>query len=205
MDRSKRPYIWGLAIIFMAIGLWQTRQATSNSTAENPTATGAKSSETASTPSIPATSEAPKDGDAAGDSPTITDPTDIKTTKPMSLGEFRNLTKKTLAGLPTLESLHALDASQVHETPTIMMAAGNSLGQIAQIVHDDPSLKNEGLSFYETCYVKENLPPQIRALCVADHRNLRISQGDGEAWLGSEAKLPANILSLAQEIPSDND
>lgn len=207
MDRNtKRLIVWGLAIACLAVGVWQSRQKTESSAPENAPAASASPAESPAASPSPGASPAASAASAPEASPAAGSAAEpVPAGKPMNLGEFRELTQKTLAELPTTASLHKLKPEEVHETPTLITAAGGALGRIAQIVHDDPSLKNEGLSFYESCYTKDDLPAQIRALCVADHRNLRISQGDQLEWQGSEAKLPSNILDLANEIPADQE
>ena len=119
----------------------------------------------------------------------------------VSLADFTELTQKTQSQLPTLKNLRGLSASEVHGVPEIIQQAGHKLGVIAQALHDNPQLASEAAAFYKNCFHRKDIPVQVRGLCLANHRNLRISHGDRVDWTEQELEAPREVLSLASMIP----
>lgn len=119
----------------------------------------------------------------------------------LSLSEFKEWTQNTLERLPTLTDLRRLKAREVHHMPAILQEAGQNLGAIAQALHDNPNLAAEAASFYKICFGREDLPVQVRGLCLANHRNLRITHGDRAEWTPEELQTPAEVQRLASLIP----
>lgn len=120
----------------------------------------------------------------------------------MTLAEFSELAQKTLLALPTLQNLRGLTNEEVHETPMVLRQAGHDLGEIAQALHDNPALASEAAAFYRTCFTRDDFPASVRGLCLADHRNLRIANGDRAEWTVQELEVPREVLSLALKIPT---
>jgi hypothetical protein len=119
----------------------------------------------------------------------------------MAPEEFRKLSKKVLMTLPKTGALQKLSAEEVHHTPALIREAGQNLGQVAQALHDNPALAGEAASFYKACFLKTDLPVQVRALCLADHRNLRVRGGDRADWTEDERQVHPEIHRLASMVP----
>ena len=128
-------------------------------------------------------------------------PVDASAKNRMDLGEFRELTSKTQGLLPKVSDLRKLGADEVHRTPELIREAGTALGNIAQALHDNPALASEAKAFYQECFQRTELPAQIRGLCLANHRNLRVQNGDRPEWTADEAKSDKSIKNLADKIP----
>lgn len=124
--------------------------------------------------------------------------------EPLNLSAFRELTKGTLSELPTLQDLQNLKASEVHHLPLQLRQAGQRLGEIAQALHDNPNFASEGAAFYQDCFAREDLPAQIRGLCLADHRDLRLAHGDRPEWTPQEMQVPLEVIRLASLVPIAN-
>lgn len=143
----------------------------------------------------PASQATPSVGDAAV---TANEPAKSE----MTLPEFAELVQKTQAALPTLQSLRDLTDEQVHGVPDVIRDAGRDLGAIAQALHDNPHFAAEAASFYRECFAREDVPTQVRGLCLADHRILRMSNGDKVPWTEQELNVPSEVVRLAAQIPT---
>jgi hypothetical protein len=95
-----------------------------------------------------------------------------KQNKFMSEPEFRALTENTLKKIPTISDLRQLHGEAVHEVPQAVLSAGMALGQVAEVLEDNPKLASIGFHFYESCVRNTNFPPSVRALCYANYSNL---------------------------------
>ncbi|NUN04342.1 MAG: hypothetical protein HUU57_01155 [Bdellovibrio sp.] len=126
----------------------------------------------------------------------------LPTESAMSLSEFSELTKTAQKKLPTLQDFKKLKPKEAHTTPLLIQQAGVELGKIAQALHDNPNFASEAVIFYRDCFSRINLPDQIRGLCLANHRNLRLKNGDRAEWNREEVEQTTpEIQDLAQKIP----
>ena len=120
----------------------------------------------------------------------------------MSLSDFSELSQATQKALPTLQDFKSLSSKEAHTTPLIIQQAGSALGKVAQALSDNPHFAAEAAQFYRDCFARINLPDQIRALCLANHRNLRLKNGDRAEWTGEETTHTTDtIQNLAKQIP----
>ncbi len=119
----------------------------------------------------------------------------------LNLENFRELTRTALEKLVPIKQFKDLQSQELHSMPEIMQESGVLLGQIAQALHDNPALQSEANSFYEDCFRQKDLPNQIRGLCLANHRNLRLKIGESGDWTSVEGEMPAEVIRLAGFIP----
>lgn len=122
----------------------------------------------------------------------------------LTKAEFHDLTSAAQKSLPRREAFRKISMKEAHGTPSLMQDAGTILGQIAQALHDNPSLSDEASDFYQTCLARSDLPDQIRALCLANHRSLRLHKGERPDWSQEDIQLTTEtIRDLAEQIPTE--
>jgi hypothetical protein len=115
----------------------------------------------------------------------------------LSGGEFNKLSEQVLAGLPKVSDLQKLKGEEAHHTPMIVSQAGIQVGRIAQAVHDNPALSEDGVQFYKKCATQGDGASSVRALCFAQLRNLETHLGRTVETDG----VPESVQQLAQNIP----
>ncbi len=122
--------------------------------------------------------------------------------RPLDESEFQNFAYRTLNLLPKKSEFKELNAEQVHEMPDLLWRAGIELGKIAKILHDQPALAHRGLAFYEACAGEAEYPTPVRALCVANYRDLSArSKVSSEDFMRT---LPVDVRVLSNRIPQDS-
>ena len=86
---------------------------------------------------------------------------------------FRELTERAFAEIPTVAELQALNPEEAHETPRAIVQAGLAIGNVAAAIEANPEQTLEaGLRFYGECANRDNYPDPIRALCFAKGTHL---------------------------------
>lgn len=116
--------------------------------------------------------------------------------------EFEKLTQKTLQELPVLNDFKKLSQREVHHTPEIIGLAGDKLGLVAEVFDAHPEFAPEAQKFYFKCLSRKDLPASIRALCLANHRNLRVSKGESPEWRVEETRTTSQeVRDLADQVP----
>ena len=130
------------------------------------------------------------------------EPVQVKSLKSWSFEDYKKLMKRTQSELPVLTDFKKLNPKEVHHTPEILNRAGTKLGLIAEVLDANPDFVPIAQEFYQDCLVRKDLPTSIRALCLANHRNLRVSQGDSPDWHEAEIRTTTSeIRELAEHIP----
>lgn len=138
----------------------------------------------------------------AGIAPEEKGPVQAKTLKSWRLEDFKNLMQRTQSELPLLADFKNLSPKEVHHTPEILNRAGTKLGLIAEILALNPDFGPIAQEFYQDCLVRKDLPTSIRALCLANHRNLRVLQGYSLDWQEEEIRTTTSeIRELAEHVP----
>lgn len=115
----------------------------------------------------------------------------------VNVTEFEKMADGILKSLPKISELQKLKGEAVHSTPEIVSRAGVEVGQIAQAIHDNTKLSDDGIRFYRECATQNGGVSSVRALCYAQLRNL-------ETHLGREVEkdlVPEAIEKLAKNIP----
>lgn len=116
--------------------------------------------------------------------------------------EFQALTQRTLRELPRLSDLRKLSQREVHHTPEIINRAGEKLGIVAELLETHPNFQPEAEEFYIKCLAQKEFPTAIRALCLANHRNLRMKSGESPEWKEDEMRMTnEDIRTLAEQVP----
>lgn len=130
------------------------------------------------------------------------EPISKKSLKSWTHEEFQGLTNKTLQELPALKDFKGLSQEEVHHTPEIISIAGDKLGHLAEVLAAHPQFTKEAQDFYQRCFSRKDLPISIRALCLANHRNIRVAQGYAPEWLTEELYATTEeVRDLAEQIP----
>lgn len=126
----------------------------------------------------------------------------VKAPQAWSSADFKNLMKRTQSELPVSADFKKLSPKEVHHTPELLNRAGVKLGLIAEVLDGNPDFAPIAQEFYQDCLIRKDLPTSIRALCLANHRNLRVSYGDSPDWHDEEIKnTTIEIRELAEHIP----
>jgi hypothetical protein len=126
----------------------------------------------------------------------VTEVVETKTKAPVS-GGFRELCDRSLNELPTRVDAKAAGARDAHHGFGIVVRAGEILGKIAQELHKHPEYVEEGKRFYQRCAENALMMTYVRALCLADLRNLDAGK-NGKVG----ANIPDHIQELANQVPS---
>lgn len=108
----------------------------------------------------------------------------------LSAAEFERLLDRTYRELPTLEEIQRLPEEDAHDYPEPVARAGAALGDIAQAVEVEPSLKPQATGFYVQCARDGALVTPVRALCY--------SHVIGDPKAPSEETLPSEVVRLAK-------
>lgn len=103
-----------------------------------------------------------------------------------------------LDDLVTMDDLQGLSASEVHETPDLILEAGSSLGELQEKAQKAPSRRQATLEFFSSCAQSEDIATTIRAVCWNKVITLI------PAWdifiPVSELKVPQEIQLLASKL-----
>ncbi len=114
---------------------------------------------------------------------------------------FRHTGEAVFRQLPTIKTMISVTAEEAHGVPRVVQEAGAGLGQIAQSLENDPRLASDGVQFYMRCYRNSSFIPQVRALCLADARNLR-KQNSGASFPTEDLSgVPLQVIQLSKQIP----
>jgi len=105
--------------------------------------------------------------------------------------EFVSKLQNISSALPTIAQLQKLTESQVHRTPSPLVAAAESLGEVEEAVEANPSLRPHAIEFYQQCAIKDELASTIRALC---YHNWKTHSRE------TELPIPAEIRDLADSL-----
>ena len=103
--------------------------------------------------------------------------------------------------LPTMGSFRGLKGEDAHQTPLAVQEAGAQLGHLAEMLVNDPRLAHDGFRFYEQCFKRADLIPQIRALCLADFRKWKKRSPADSLLPENLVGIPAQVVDLAGQIP----
>jgi len=107
---------------------------------------------------------------------------------------FETLLNQVARDLPHADALKSLDADTAHHAPIAITRAAAMLGDVAQAVHDDPSLAPRAFTFYRQCAEGDH-PNTIRAFCLAKAR----SHAADSTTMQWESSLPQSVRDLSQE------
>ena len=106
---------------------------------------------------------------------------------------------EAMAKLPTINDIQNLDHDEVHFTPAKVNEGGAVIGQLLEAAENDPSRREETLSFFKACAENSSLVEAIRAVCWKTTLS-RIPKW--EIFLPvSDADVPESIKDLAGELP----
>jgi hypothetical protein len=140
---------------------------------------------------------APPASPSSGDVTVVTQAAPTRPREQMDEARFRELCRESLGALPTRADAKKLDPKDAHHGFGIIVQAGETLGRIAQLIHDNPELAEEGRRFYQRCAENGLVMTYVRALCYADWKNL-----GGKRKSDSAANVPAGVKQLAEQVPS---
>ena len=113
-----------------------------------------------------------------------------------TVGEFTQMSAEVLRALPQLSKLKGLTEDAVHNIPSIIRDAGAALGQVAQVVNDNPAFEAPAVDFYNECASQSDGVNSIRALCFAHLKQLSAKHG----LPLDENKFPPSVRRLAVHI-----
>lgn len=113
--------------------------------------------------------------------------------------DFLALTERILRELPTKRELKELNSREVHlATPQIKESA-LKLAQVAEILSQSPSLKPQGLEFYQQCSLDDQLLTPVRALCL--NRALRLyAELHHQLWPYDRERISRQVVELAGRL-----
>lgn len=120
---------------------------------------------------------------------------------PANLAEFEKYLVQIQKELPVLGDFQRLSAREVHHTPDILVAAGEKMGTIADLLSRNTNYYSAGLIFYSNCYSRKDLPDSLRALCLVNHRKMRTSHGGAFEWNEDEIENSSiEVRELAEHV-----
>ena len=120
---------------------------------------------------------------------------------PANLAEFEKYLVRVQKEFPVLGDFQKLSAREVHHTPDILVAAGEKMGTIADLLSRNANYYSAGLNFYSNCYSRNDLPASLRALCLANHRKMRTSHGGVFEWSEEEIENSSiEVRDLAEQV-----
>lgn len=185
----------GLAIVLWGIEKWSSAPAPESTNVLTDSGTNLKSEEKALAE--------PTDGNGASEPEVVVRDSQSEAVVaeeklPTSVSEFEQYTAQVLKELPVLADFKKLTPQEVHHTPEILLIAGQKMGTIAQLLSEHPYFFETARIFYSQCYVRQDLPTSLRALCLANHRNLR---GASQDWDDDEIQHSSQeVRELAEKV-----
>lgn len=114
----------------------------------------------------------------------------------LTLEEFRVLAQQVSKSLPTKQDLKKISPEDAHLSPSPVLAAGESLGRIAEAVYNEPNLGEEAMVFYLDCANAPMYPDSVRALCYSNYKSLAKKLGR----VIEQSTVPAAIRQLADKL-----
>lgn len=114
----------------------------------------------------------------------------------MTADEFRRLTDRVEAGLPTFNQVKNLREEELHHTPKILIQAGADIGDVAEAVAHNPELAPQAAAFYARCAHREELATTVRALCLANARKSAKQSGTPVDEMG----ISSDVSELAGKL-----
>lgn len=154
--------------------------------------------------------EAPPSGGAAGPSnSTLTHGRQVDTadSRPVEAAaraartraqeEFALFLEETARKLPTFADARGLNAREAHGHPAILNAAAAELGELAERIERDPSLRPQALGFYQACALNAELFRAVRALCF-NRAQLLHADLHHDIWSYDPARIPQDVIDLAK-------
>lgn len=114
----------------------------------------------------------------------------------LTLEEFRVLAQQVSKSLPTKQDLKKISPEDAHLSPSPVLAAGESLGRIAEAVYNEPTLGEEAMVFYLDCANAPMYPDSVRALCYSNYKSLAKKLGRSI----EQSTVPASIRQLADKL-----
>jgi hypothetical protein len=109
--------------------------------------------------------------------------------------QFAKKVETTLENLITVEQYRAAAMKNVHTTPREMIQAGAQIGDIAEMMEENPEFLEQGMQFYEKCMEGNTYPTPIRALCYS---NLKQIHADRPSL--SSASVPEDVKRLGDQL-----
>jgi enoyl-CoA hydratase/carnithine racemase len=116
---------------------------------------------------------------------------------PETEAKFLAAHASAISSLPSTAQLQKLTDTEVHFTPTQVIAAANEIGHISEMVEAHPELSARGLQFYKECAEKDSAE-SLRATCLSDFKELQNRSGIS----GPLPSVPRRVALLAEKLSS---
>lgn len=123
----------------------------------------------------------------------------IRRAQEKSHAEFAQFLRETAQKLPTKDQAKGLDARDTHGHPAILTQAAAEFGEIAERLERDPSLRPQGLEFYQQCALNAELFRSVRALCF-NRAQLLHADLYADIWHYDPAQIPKDVIELAKSF-----
>lgn len=111
--------------------------------------------------------------------------------------EFASFLEATMRRLPTADDAKKLTAKEAHGHPKVVTAAAAELGALAEKLERDPSLRPQGLGFYQGCAQNVQVFRSVRALCFNRAQLLHMELHQ-DIWNYDPTRIPKDIIELAK-------
>ncbi len=115
---------------------------------------------------------------------------------PVVSGTFAHVSERAWATIPKLSDLQKLPKEELHHTPKLIQDAALALGDLAQLIHDKPEYRHDGLEFYKKCAAENTFPMSIRAACLKNSRKLGAELSERM----DESALPQRLKMLTDRL-----
>lgn len=117
----------------------------------------------------------------------------------ISQREFVEFLAEVSERLPKRAQVKNLSPQEVHGRPEILKAAAVDLGEIAQRLERDPSLRPAALEFYKDCALDGEVFRSIRALCFNRAQLLSVDLHQ-DVWDFDPKAIPKDVIELAKKL-----
>jgi len=117
----------------------------------------------------------------------------------MSASDFKTLSQKTMAMLPTTAIVKERPEDDFHHAPPELIQSSQWLGKVADAIQSNPELLEEGLRFYDDCARNSEFFVATRAVCLSNLKDLHARSGSRYPYNPSD--YPEEVVRVANKLP----
>ena len=107
----------------------------------------------------------------------------------MTRATFQSVLSEALKTLPRREDVKNISDEEAHGIPLVVREKSRPLGQIADIIHDNPELIPDAIAFYELCARTDEMLNSIRGRCLSNYKKF-----------SKQLKLPMNLTGYPPDV-----
>lgn len=122
---------------------------------------------------------------------------EVRAARNVAEREFAEVLAAVAKKLPTFKDAQNLTAKEAHGHPRLVTEAAAEMGEIAERLERDPSLRPQGLGFYQACALNPELFRSVRAVCF-NRAQLLHAELHQDIWNFDPTKIPKDVIELAK-------